>query len=195
MMQWKREIRDILLGRIAVNEQNMLCTPGSDSLRLPLGIGDGVVSVRLLGLRSRCRACRSSAEQRDTLERVRARMEDIGRAVYLREQPEAAACLIRYVLTRPALLVFRYTDDGPVLAAWTGGGLTSWISRLRAFHSFGKSMPKGLEITERKVRLETKEKKQRGKRTRKKTQTSAGSKGTKAGEIPETERTMEEREI
>ncbi len=199
MKKWKRELRDVLLGKTVANGEGMLCTPEAGTFRLPMGVGDGAASVRLFGLRGRGRACESALAQEETLARVRARMREIGRAVYLREQPDAAACLIRYILTRPALLVFRYTGDGPVLTAWTGGGVTSWISRVRAFRTFGRELPEGLEITDRKVRQETKEKKPRRARAPSEDPAAreaapAQEKNEAPEEAPETGRRTEDRE-
>ena len=94
-------------------------------------------------------------------------MRQIGRGLSLREQPEAAACLIRYVLTRPAVLTFRYTDGIPVLTAWTGRGLLGWISLRRALAAFARHAPKTLKVSDRELPKETKKKKPRKEKKKK----------------------------
>ena len=76
-------------------------------------------------------------------------MFEIGRGLILREQPEAAACLIRYILTRPVVLAFRYIDNVPVLTARTGRGLTGWISIRRAIKAFNEELPEGVKASDK----------------------------------------------
>ena len=75
-------------------------------------------------------------------------MRKLGRILYLREQPETAACLLRYVMTRPAVLTFRYEEDQPMLTAWTGRGLFGWVSRIRAIRAFERGLSEELRPAE-----------------------------------------------
>ena len=45
------------------------------------------------------------------------------------------------MVTRPSVLIFDYEDGVPVLSAWSGRGLTGWISNRRALSAFIQRMP------------------------------------------------------
>ena len=147
----RQEIRRVLLGRTLIAEDGRLVAMEKGQLRVPLGVTDGAGAVRFLGIRKR--ACRLDVKlpKARALEQAFSHMQDLGRGLYLPQQPEAAACLIRYVLTRPAVLIFSYQDEVPVLTAWAGRGLTGWISNRRALHAFTKNLPKGMSVSERPV--------------------------------------------
>ncbi len=106
------------------------------------------------------------------MEEAEACMQSIGRGVRLRQQPDAAACLIRYVLTMPTLLTFRWVEGRGLLTAWAGRGLTGRISRWRAIRAFEGPMAETLRLSLEEPPEEQKEKKRRRKR----------------GEAPETEK-------
>lgn len=136
----KREIRDLLLGKTVLDEEGRLTTPGAGTLRLPQGIPPGAGAVRFFGVGGKSRRYVTALEEKEILAEVRGGMARLGRAVRLREQPRAAACLIRYVLTLPVLLIFHPSEDGWMLTAWSGRGLTACFSRRRALHAFDKSL-------------------------------------------------------
>lgn len=144
----KREIRRALMGRVLPTEDGRLTVMEKGQTRLPIGVSDGAGAVRFLGIRKKAKRLELSCSREEALSLARKQMEDIGRVLYLSQQPEAAACLIRYLLTRPAVLVFRFQEDVPVLTAWAGRGLTGWISNRRALRAFVKRMPEKMRLSE-----------------------------------------------
>ena len=146
----KREIRTVLLGKtvLAGDGRIIALEPG---LHLSAGVGDGAGAVRFFGIASRSVCYDTVFDPYNTLAAAQKSMFEIGRGLILREQPEAAACLIRYILTRPVVLAFRYIDNVPVLTAWTGRGLTGWISIRRAIKAFNEELPEGVKASDKTV--------------------------------------------
>ena len=140
MKKDKKEIRNLLLGKAVVDEEGRLVTPEAGTIRVPNGIADGAGAVRFLGVSGKTQYYETDLSEEEIMARAREHMRNSGRGVFLRQHPDAAACLIRYVLTRPALLVFRWVEGQGVLTAWTGRGIMSWASRLRAIRAFERSM-------------------------------------------------------
>lgn len=139
----KREIRAVLLGRTVLADDGRI-TALEPGLHLSAGVGDGAGAVRFFGIASRSCCFDTALSPDNTIEAGRKSMFEIGRGLILREQPEACACLIRYLLTRPVVLAFRYIDGIPVLTAWTGRGLTGWISIRRSVKAFTEELPEGV---------------------------------------------------
>lgn len=137
----KREIRSILLGKTLVSEDGRLTAKDPGTLLMPQGVVDGAGAVRFFGIRGTESAFETGLEEAAVLEAAEQGMRNIGRAVSLREQPEAAACLIRYALTGPAVLVFRCAEGQPLLTVWTARGLMGSITRRRAVGAFERTMP------------------------------------------------------
>lgn len=147
----KQEIRRVLMGRTMPTEDGRLIAMEKGQGRIPIGISDGAGAACFLGICKKARRLKVSCAAPKARELALKVMQDVGREVVLPEQPQAAACLIRYLLTRPAVLVFAYQDDLPVLTAWTGRGLTGWISLRRALHAFLKRLPKQFTLSEEPV--------------------------------------------
>ena len=137
----KREIRSILLGKTLISEDGRLTTKEPGTFLMSPGVVDGAGAVRFFGIRGEDSAFETGLEDAAVLEAAEQGMRNIGRTVSLREQPEAAACLIRYALTGPAVLVFRCTEGRPVLTAWTARGLMGSITRRRAVGAFAQALP------------------------------------------------------
>ena len=148
----KREIKDVLLGKVVLAEDGRLTTfpKGKGLARLPLGVSDGAFSVRMLGVMRRAVRYETKLNREKALEEARECMKDIGRGLALREQPDTAACLIRYVLTRPVVVTFHYEGGIPILTAWTGRSLTGLLSLYRAAGAFERHLPPGLWLSEKK---------------------------------------------
>ncbi len=138
------EIRTVLLGRTLLLEDGRIASRTGDDFRMFNGVADGAGAVHFLGLSRRFRQLESDFDEARTLELARGRMAGLGRGLYLRTRPEAAACLIRYVLTKPVALVFCYDGGAPVLSAWTGRGPTAPIALGRAVKAFCRGLPPGL---------------------------------------------------
>ena len=136
-----KEIRSILLGRTRLLEDGKLTSLQPGEFVMPNGVADGATTVRFLGMAHRSVAFDTRASQKNVMKEAAKAMSDIGRGVILREQPDTVACLIRYVLTRPALLTFRYVDGTPVLTVWAGRSLTGLFSLKRAIKAFIRELP------------------------------------------------------
>ena len=143
----KQEIRKALLGRVAPSDDGRLVVAGLRQA-MPLGVMDGAIGVRFLGICKKSRALKVSCPPEKARRIAFSVLQDQGRVLYLDQQPQVAACLIRYVLTRPVVLIFDYQEERPVLTAWTGRGLGSWISLRRALKGFQNRMPKAFELSD-----------------------------------------------
>lgn len=153
----KQEIRRVLMGRTMPTEDGKLVALEKGQYRMPIGISDGAGAVRFFGLCKKAKRLKASCAAPKAKLLAAQIMRDTGRELYLPQQPEAVACLIRYVLTRPVVLVFDFRDGIPVLTAWTGRGLTGWISLRRALRAFLKRLPKQFTVSDEPVPLDEKE--------------------------------------
>ena len=144
-----REIREILLGRTELEDDGMLSAVPAGQVHLFQGVSDGAWGVRIFGVTSRTLPLKTGLSREDAPAVVRKIMQDLGRGLLLRETPEAVACLIRYVLTKPAVLVFRYTDAGPVVSACAVRGFMGAISRRRALAAFARHLPEEIKPLQR----------------------------------------------
>ena len=144
MKKEKKEIRDVLMGRTVLDEDGNLTTLEPGMFRVPQGVVDGAGGVFLFGIARKARLYETDFSEGDTLAWADWCMASLGRTVRLRTQPEAAACRIRYMLTRPAVLTFRFMEGRPVLTAWAGRGLTARISLRRALRAFQRQLPEGI---------------------------------------------------
>ena len=136
MRREKKEIQKLLLGRAVQDTDGKLVTPEPGTIFFTQGVQNGAGAVRLLGISGRKRRYAAEGSPEEILAEAVEKMLDLGRAVRLREQPGTAACLLRYLLTRPVLLVFRAGGDGCELTAWTGRGLLARAFQYRAIHAF-----------------------------------------------------------
>ena len=147
----KREIRRVLMGKTLLAEDGRLIAMEKGELSIPLGITDGALGARLLGVGTTERRFSAACSEEKARDLAFAVMLELGRGLYLPQQPEAVACFIRYFLTRPAVLAFNYYEGVPVLTACTGRGITAWISRRRALNAFLKRLPKELTLVSEKA--------------------------------------------
>ncbi len=148
MTETELEVREALMGRTIPMEKGRLRTMGADDYRIPIGVGDGADAVRFLGLTQHSKVLSTELSEAELYRTVKKSMHKVGRSLLLIGQPETPACLIRYVLTRPAVVTVRYIDDIPVVTSWAGRGLTGWISNLRAMASFRKQLPDTVTFAE-----------------------------------------------
>ena len=163
MTDEKKEIRTILLGKTVPDGNGKLTSAARGEIRLPIGVGDGAGAVRFFGVARKAVRYETELGEEKALAAAELTMRDIGRGLSLREQPDAAACLIRYVITRPAVLTFRFVEGAPVLTAWTGRGLTGWISLRRALSAFRQAAPDKLRPTGGEAPEEREEEKEKKK--------------------------------
>ena len=177
----RAEIKRVLLGRAVLAEDGRLAAiPAGTFMRTPVGIGDGANAVRFLGISRRVRRYETKDSEVQVAEAVLRSMQCIGRGLALNEQPESIACLIRYILTRPVVLVFAYEDGVPTLTAWTGRGLTGRLSLRRAIRAFEKGLPDTMRPSEHKPPREKPR-----KRRKMKEQTTQNAEPQEERETPE----------
>ncbi len=148
MTETELEIREALMGNTIPMEKGHLRTMGPDDYRLPIGVADGANAVRFLGVRQNSKVLLTELKPAELDRAVRKSMHKVGRSLLLLGQPDIPACLIRYVLTRPAIITVRYIDDVPVVTSWAARGATGWISNLRALASFKKQLPDSISFAD-----------------------------------------------
>lgn len=170
----KREIRRVLMGRtIPAPDGSYLISLEKGEHRMPVGVHDGAGATFFLGIGKKSRRLKVSCDPEFAAQLAAGVMQNIGRLLYLNEQPKSAACLIRYYLTRPAVLVFGYQDGIPILSAFSGRGLTGWISNRRAIKSFLKGMPKQFALSEKEIPKDEDELDREAKKKKKQEQKAA----------------------
>ena len=153
-----REIRNALLGRTMTTRDGRLCVMGEGDFRIPIGVGEGSMSIRVLGVSCSAWRFESSLPPQRVMEIALQCMHNIGREIILRESPYAAASFIRSVFVRPVVMTFSYEGEVPVLSIYTGRSLTSPVAVRRAFRSFTDQLPSTIMISG-KIEKEKKEKK------------------------------------
>ena len=147
----KAEIRRVLLGRaVLAQDGRLIALPAGTFMKTPIGIGDGASAVRILGMMRRVRRYQTKDGRKRVAESAKKSMQNIGRGLILNEQPEAVACLIRYILTRPVVAVFTYENDAPTLTVWTGRGITGFLSLRRAIKAFERGLPDSMQAKDYK---------------------------------------------
>ena len=143
----EKEIRSILLGRTILLEDGRLSVPQKGDFYLSGGVSDGAEAVRFLGMAKKSQVLETVRREFDVRVTIQRMLQNMGRGVVLNEQPEARACLIRYVLTKPVLLTFDYVEGLPVLTAWAPRTITGLISINRALKKFNKDLPEDIVVT------------------------------------------------
>ena len=160
--QKRAEIRRVLLGRVVLAQDGRLTAlPAGTFMKTPIGVGDGASAVRFFGMFRRIRRYQTKDGKTRVTEAAKKAMQNVGRGLFLNEQPDAVACLLRYILSRPAVLVFTFEDGVPTLTAWTGRGLTGLISLRRAIKAFEKGLPDTMRAEDYKPPKEKKPKKEK----------------------------------
>lgn len=173
------------MGKAVLAEDGRLAAvPAGTWMPTPIGIGDGAGAVRFLGVTSRVRTYATKNGRERVMTIARKSMQNVGRGLALSEQPEAVACLIRYVLTRPAVLVFTYVDGVPTLTAWAGRGLTGWLSLRRAIRAFEIGLPDTMVGAEGKLKKEKKPPKEKKEKKEKKKKKGEAKEETPTQEAP-----------
>lgn len=160
----RKEIKRALCGRVQPAEDGRLQVLPANDRRI-LGVGDGAVSVRLFGVMRRSRCYETGSGRSEVTRLAKKSLQNMGRGLVLREQPDTTACLIRYLLTPPVIVTFRYERDTPVLTVWAGRSPMGWLSLLRALRAFEKQLPEELRQSGKKP---PKEEKEKGQKKRKK---------------------------
>ena len=171
-----KEIKEVLLGRTKLLPDGRLSTLEEGDYMMPRGVMDGATGVRILGVMRRARVLTSDLPDWKLRETVVKAMQNIGRGIELQAASEERACLLRYVVSRPAVLCFYYEDELPVIAAYTGRGLTGFFSITRAFGKFKKQLPDTVKFSEEAApdhRKDEREQKKREKAEKKQAKAEA----------------------
>ena len=148
MTETEREIRKIFLGRTILMDDGKLSVAGPDDIWIASGVSDGALGIRILGVGHKAVSLQTSLGEEETKEKIQKAMKDIGRGLFLPSQPEVIGCLLRFVLTKPAILTFTYREGVPVLTVWAGRGATAWLARKRALSRLKKKLPEEITYTE-----------------------------------------------
>jgi hypothetical protein len=143
----EKEIRNILLGRTLMMEDGRLAVPQKGEFYLAGGVSDGAGAVRFLGMTRKTQVLETVRREFDVRVTIQRMLQNMGRGVVLYEQPEARSCLIRYILTKPALLTFDYVEGQPVVTAWAPRTPAGLISVRRALKAFDKELPADIVVT------------------------------------------------
>ncbi len=193
-----KDVRTVLLGRTSLLEDGRLISYAPGEFNIMNGISDGAGSVLFFGMSRRSRVCSTKFSERKACEAARKAMQEIGRGVVLRSDPEVPACLIRYILTKPAVVTFTYAEGVPVVTVYAGRGLTALISIRRAFAAFADELPEGMTVTKEKgpeppkedrekKKKEKKEKKEKKKKRKAGEDESSAEKAEEAAQAGETQ--------
>ena len=93
----KQEIRRVLMGRTLIAEDGRLIAMEKGQLRMPMGISDGAGAACFFGIRKKARRLKASCPEQKARNIAASLMQDVGRALYLPQQPEAIACANDYM--------------------------------------------------------------------------------------------------
>jgi len=189
MTDARREVRNVLLGYTYLTEDGKIAVRQKGQMYLSYGVADGAGAVRFLGMAEKSVAYSSRSTPKNVMKEAARSMRDIGRGVELAEQPDAVACIIRFVLTKPALMSFRYVGDVPVLTVWAPRTPMGFLSLFRAVRAFEKELPDFISRSETSAPEDPlfHEEKKEKKKKRKDSRDAQGEGQETAGETPETE--------
>ena len=165
-LEW--EVKQVLVGRTILLDDGRLATMGPEDYRMPTGVMDGATEVRLFGLAKKQVVLECDMDQESALQAVGDVLKNLGRGLVLIYHPEMAACLFRYILTRPAVLTVGYEEDKLILTAWTGRSLNAWAALRRAITSFERHLPEGIRFTREAPPVAAEEEKPAKKASKKK---------------------------
>ena len=151
MISLYKEVRSVLLGRMAIAEDGACRSLTEDDFQMPIGVSDGGLGVRILGLARRSKPFETEQNAKGVMDASVEAMFHSGRKLRLVQHPDVAACFIRYVLTKPAVITVEIRDGVPVVTAWSARGLTGWLSVRRALAVFAKNLPEGVALSGEKA--------------------------------------------
>lgn len=181
----KKEIRDILLGRVVQLDEQFWGVAPSDAKFHFQGLKDGAGDVRLFGVTHLTR-CYQVVEMEPAIAFAAAEtaLYSMGRPMYLELAPEKKACLYAPNWIAPVLLTFEQVGEQLQLTAYTGHSLLVGRIRCRiAQWILEQRLPEGVVRTaadKKSVRDEAKrEKVSREKPSREKTKKMAPAKAAK----------------
>lgn len=142
-MEKTAEIRNILLGNFAENEDGKLqmISKVRSFFRIK-GAYPGWQATFFFGVGSSYQTYKVNKKYRKkAIESLKRIMEQIGTPVELKESSNVQSYLCNYRLSIPAVLVSEETKEGFMFTVFTGRSPTSWISRYRTFNKIKKLLP------------------------------------------------------
>lgn len=165
----KKEIRDILLGRIVQLDENLWGAAPANTKFHFLGLGDGAGDVRLFGVTNLNRCYLVGGMEPDSLfEAAETALYSMGRPMRLESMPEKIGCLYAPKWISPVLLTFEREEDKLQMTAYTGRSLLSgWIRCRIALWIFGLRLPEGI-VPNGKPRKSVEQKREKRKPMREK---------------------------
>ena len=181
-----QEIKSVLLGNVMLTEDGRYMSMTDEDFVMPVGIHDGAGAVLFLGLGRMVRLIDTKRGEEETLEAAFMAMRNIGRGLILQGQPDTVACYLKYIFGRPSVLTFEYVDGQPILTAWTGRGLTGWLSNYRSIRAFKKQLPEDITISTEKPKKPEKPEKAGKPKKEKKKKNKGKNPGDDAQKNPET---------
>lgn len=177
----KKEIRDILLGRVVRLDENLWAAAPADARIHFFGITDGAGDVRLFGV-SHLTHCYQAAEMKTDMDlgEVKTALNSMGRPMRLVSAPEGTACLYAPGWIAPVLLTLERVENTFKLSAYTGRSLIAGKLRCHiALRMLEQRLPAGFIRTEEKKAGRNKEEKHRETPQKTKKKTESPKKKTK----------------
>ena len=141
----KKEIRQALLGDL-VPTDNKLVVSGRRMTKIRYGVWDGMGNVLILGGMCRRRWYMTKKSRKQIRELAVKAMQDMGRMVGLKSNPDLDTVYCSYLLNAPAILTFTQGKDAVIeVAAYSGRGLSGLIATFRTLNRFQKAMQDAME--------------------------------------------------
>ena len=141
----KKEIRQALLGDL-VPTDNKLVVSGRRMTKIRYGVWDGMGNVLILGVMCRRRWYMTKKSRKQIRELAVKAMQDMGRMVGLKSNPDLDTVYCSYLLNAPAILTFTQGKDAVIeVAAYSGRGLSGLIATFRTLNRFQKAMQDAME--------------------------------------------------
>lgn len=141
MTEETREIRRILLGYIAFEDQNMVAAQKGRLFRA-LGVFNGSGAARVLGILHRKRRYTLDGQTLDS--HCDAAFAGMGRRIRLDTAPEKQAVFFCPPLRNPCVLTSEMKEDALEVSVYTARGLSGLLYSELAFRRWKKAMPEAL---------------------------------------------------
>ena len=124
-----KEIKQILLGRIEMDEDGNL-TPISSGINLNLrGLPEGWGSVMIFGVSQSYHMYDTELSPEEAAYEANESLKDIGRCVVLKENSEAIGCYCRSLFLAPSFVAAEWEDDRLKITVFTGRSVFSPLTR------------------------------------------------------------------
>ena len=142
-MEKAKEIRTILLGRVAFHEGAYVAAPNLRGIKF-VGFNDGSNAVALFGIANKSRSYRASSMDAAVVGMGKI-FGQLGRPVYFESTPEQPARLIR-VMGNPVILTMDYVDDSILITAYAARKLLAPLTLKQAFRQLERHLPEDVRL-------------------------------------------------